>query len=545
MNQSIEQKPSVSRKWHSVSFWLMLSSFVLLVVINLAFKFISLEDPFSGNHLFRQLQTLSTIEAYQNDGIDLLKPRANYIGYPGYLLLEFPIYQASMAKLSEWTGNEPLLISRVYNLIVGLLSAVMVYIIARIWTDRLSAAGAVLLYLFTPLNMMYHWSTLLDPTAVLFALFSFYVCYQIIENRTKRMGVYMLFALCSCLVVLLKPLYYLPVCLLFAYALIQPFIVRSSPLDLKNLGIFKLNIIIPVGAAFLVMLGWMTISRSYSSAQDISSHIGWQAMLNPGFYVTITLRYLFYIQTPLILLLGIFAIILSTENPKLRILMLLLVALPPLYYLLFANINTPHDYYSLILVPFLCIAAAVGLQHLSRKLFAHSENPKSLIIPSAIVVLGCILGTYLYIANYWIKPNLDNRYAVIHAFAENRLEPFQYSLVYVNTDGNFQLSEYLAESRRHLILAGIGRLDESKIRKTIKPIYGPPTLYAFNHQYGEMHWKNANVSSSDIRKDVDTYEGHLRYIIFYMFDQESVPDDIPGTPIHKFDDLVIYDLAGS
>lgn len=427
--------------------WFLLVCILLLSGIAIVPRLPLLTEPFVGSHLFRQLQTLSTIEAYANQGVDLLRPRTNYMAYPGHLLLEFPLFQAIAASLSNFLKQEPLVVTRILNLLIGLLSAGVLYGIARHYYDSSAALIVAFAFLITPLNLMYHVSTLTDPTAVLAVLVATNAYLHLTKPHASFRWVWPFFA-ALVVSVLIKPLYLLPLALMvmaeFSTALIKE---KSMWCGFAGWLNHRKAVWIPLTFALVVMIGWLNASSLLSSGQDVTSHLGWSALRNPSFYITITLRYLFYIQTPIALLFTMLGWIwLRGNTPNNRMHWWVFALLPCIYYLLFANINRPHDYYSLILVPFVALASGGGMQWLLETARTHANK-----VTAAIAITSFLLGSFLYLCNYWLTPNTRNRYSELAATSQGLLQPYGWSLVLVDRDGPFELNEYLGESRRDIV----------------------------------------------------------------------------------------------
>jgi len=494
-----------------VTIWICLVCAILTIMMRIPV----LELPFFGSHLFRQLQTLSTIEAYLIDGVHLLKPRTNYIGYPGHLLLEFPIFQAIAAVFTQLINRDPLLVTRCLNLCIGAFSTIWVYRISRTFMGAMASTAAAFIFFTAPLNLMYHASTLIDPFAVLATLIAVSCYLQSLAPARPSLLTTCLFTIAAVLTVLIKPLYLFPLALLI---LTDVALSRNKLITVKTILSFiqsRLCYWVPILVAGIILLIWLKISSTQSSAQDVTSHLGWQVLLKPSFYFTVAIRYLFFIQSPITILLGWLGVCWVLKKEKMvATSFIIFFTLPFTYYVAFANINRPHDYYSLILVPFVSMAAGAGIQKLTENMNCNSLFSRFGIFPVLVILfLGNI---FLYFTNYWMSPNLRNRYSEFATASQGILEPYHYSLVFVDRKGPFELNEYLAESRRDMVAARLGRLNEKALRSNTLPIYEPAVLYALNHQYGEMLWYSGKLSASTIREKIETYEGHLSYVIVLM-----------------------------
>jgi len=484
----------------------------LSIIFTLWIRIPILDQPYFGSHLFRQLQTVSTIEAYIQDGIDLLHPRTNYIGYPGHLLLEFPIFQAIAATLSNLLNQDPLPLTRSLNLLIGITTIVFVYKISRLYLGSIASFLSGIFFFLAPLNLMYHVSSLIDPLAVLSSLIATYL---FLKHKKTEIAppffILLIFLLMASLTVLLKPLYLFPLSIFMMADLKSLFSESSFKTRINRFFSEKVKFWVMIALAAFVMFSWLYLSSHYSSAQDVSSHIGWKVLTKPSYYLTIAIRYFFYDQTPLSLVFAVIGFGWAFRNHKTLV---LFSFIPFAYYLVFANINRPHDYYSLILVPFISIASAAGIQQIID--WTGLRTVSTFVFTCSIIPLCLTNSLYLYFTNYWLSPSTVNRYQAFSDQMEPVLLPFEYSLVFIDRDGPFETDEFLAESRRDLIAAKLGKLDVDQLKASNYPLYEPAVLYSLNHQYGEMNWYSKRLDPELIKQKISQYDGNLKYLIVLM-----------------------------
>ncbi|MEO6034315.1 MAG: glycosyltransferase family 39 protein, partial [Verrucomicrobiota bacterium] len=330
----------------------------------LILRLVGLTYPPYDDHSFRQTQTLSTIENYHSQGIDLLYPKTIYMGYPGTFVLELPLFQAVGALLYDVFGQH-LEIIRLMNILMGAGAAWMVFRITWHFIDRRTATMATLLYWLAPLNITYQRSMLIDPTAVFFGLFCFYQLALLLspldrENHSGRVSNWTLFVISTLLTAMIKALYLLPAVLL----LLQQLMARRFRFDRR---ILQVGVVFAVaGACFLIWNHHATVvneSSPFTDGVKPTSLLGFSALLAPEFYNAFLLhrpkRELGLIGL-LLYPIGLWAAWFHGRKwPHFRSL-LLIVLIPPTYLLCFANINRPHDYYQLIITPFLAIVSGYG-----------------------------------------------------------------------------------------------------------------------------------------------------------------------------------------
>ncbi len=516
---------------------------IILILASYPLKFIHFNDPYFGAYLSRQLQTMSTIDAYAAQGIDFVHPRSNHAGWPGYLLLEFPIFQAIAALVSQVTEN-PLVTTRMLNLIFGTLSIFLVYGISRFWFDRRVAFYSSLFFAWAPLNIMFHRSTMIDVSCVFFALASQLILMHWFVQRRWWLGV--LFFVTGALCVLIKPLYFSPVIVLLVIQLI----LESLPFSWKRLG----TSIGRHGAIFssLLLIGglliyWLAISLPKGPSNGIFDLLGSSVLLKPQYYLKFLHRLMEHYVTPfnaLLLMAGIF-LLFQKDRRTLRI---QLLAAPLVYYTIFANINLPHSYYSLIMIPYFSIITGYGARWL-EEILQREGIAKNISISRLFIAGISIFTCALMFLRGWTSSMVlpQQRYAQMAKEVGSRLEPMNYAVVYVNFQGDFALWEYLRNQPTLYLKSFFKDIseEEMKIKDSDSPLVRSAVLYALK-QYGRMDYAYSIDEIKVNEMIIQNFKGHLRYVLFYLFDKKGIEEKmrpIGGRLIYESKDWMVYDLA--
>ena len=142
---------------------------------------LSIKRPVSG---FREPQVASTTRLYVEEGsINLLYPKLNVMGDPGYFVLEFPIYQVIVASLwNAFSLHE--IWGRILSLFFWILGGFYLYYLCLIFVDNRVAVLTFFLFLFAPNSTIY--SSLIGIEAMsvcLSIMFLYYGSKWIIFNR--------------------------------------------------------------------------------------------------------------------------------------------------------------------------------------------------------------------------------------------------------------------------------------------------------------------------------------------------------------------------
>ncbi len=516
--------------------------FILCTISVLAFglllETVQLHNPFFGSHLWRQLQTLSTIEAYGIDGINLLKPRTNYVGWPGYLVLELPIFQAFATFVSRWTGNA-LVSTRILNIVLGSISTLMVYFLTKKWFDKKTALYGAVFFALSPLNLFYNRSTLIDVSAVLLCLISLLGMANFFQGR-KKIHLLTIF-LGGTLCVLIKPVFFFPASLYFFYKTLRPFFDGSHE-TLKGSLRKNWSIIVTLILMSLIFLSWLKLSNSLNSTNvKTLDHLGFSALLKPKLYFLLGYRFFTVILNPLTAFLFLVGALFLLKY-RIHSEAIVSLATIPLYYLCFANINLPHEYYSLILVPFFAMIAGLGAASLedyfSQEKIAPPYLEKSLILLSTSLVS---IFTFVFL---WMSASLDldRRLLKISDLFKDRIQPMSYAVVYFNSDGDIPQWDYLHGHRTLFLKYLLGKISPEDFKKEEFPIPGSAFLYALKQQYGELIVTTVKPSEEEIEKKQKEYQGNLRYVFLYLFKETPTYSNIDGKLIYQDTNWQVYEM---
>jgi len=438
---------------------------VLALIVGLVLRFLRFDNPPFDAHSFRQCQTLFTIDDFYWNGIDFFYPKTNYVGNPGVFVLEAPVFQAIAAALYHVFGPH-IEVVRALNILCGVgTTAVLYWITARL-LDRRTALLATLIYWLASLNILFQRSTLLDPMAVLFALASFHALIVVLrphpEDESLRcprtLARFAGFALATCLVAVMKALYLWPSVLLLGWEFARRRF-RFEPRIALATGVFFVS--------GILFLGWnyhcrVANQNGYYHDLKPTSLLGLGKLIDPMFYWQMKARPGEWLG-PIGMVLypvGLWAVWKRRDETEKASTVWLLALIPPSYLFVFPNINLPHNYYQLIITPFLAIVAAMGLGWLaSLPVFssAETEAPRSALLGAGLVAL--ILASPF---TYLVWKNFSKATPEVLAFQElcaRCLQPRSIGIIFVSEKLNpyhivdYPLPEFLYGAK----LQGFGR----------------------------------------------------------------------------------------
>jgi hypothetical protein len=479
---------------------------VVVFLVGLCMRIVGFDYPPYDAHSFRQTQTLSTIEDFHEQGIDLLRPKTIYTGYPGTFVLELPLFQALAAVLYDVLGAH-LEVVRGLNILLGAASAWMVFSIGRRFWNASIGMLAALIYWLAPLNVLYQRSMLIDPMAVFFALVCFDRLAVLLRSPTNmgresgernwslHTGLLFIAAMVTALI---KALYLWPAVLLLA----QQLIIRRFRLDSR-----MWVAIATFACAGICFIAWnyhaMRVNDETPFTRGITPTLllGFTALVQPEFYRELLfnrpLRWLGIIAG-LLYLIGLAAAWFERHNKAQLRSFFLIFLIPPTYVACFADINRPHDYYQLIITPFLAMISAFGaakcFSFASRALDQRARLKYTALLFCAVLFAATSIYTY----HSWMRaPKLDEPLLFFEKLVAGKFEANSPAMVFVSTE----ISRYGAEW------------------------YIPQYIYAANlWGYGRTV-----DSAQDARRYFDELSGafpKLEYLIFYGMER---PDWIPAS----------------
>lgn len=343
---------------------------LLLLGLVLILQAPHLSRPPLDAHNFRQAQTLVTIELFARDGIDLAHARTSYVGEPGVFVLELPLFQAACALLYQWFGPHAEFV-RSLNLLFTFANAALVFMIGRRWFLSETAFAGSILFLLAPLNLAYMASTLIDPSGVTCSLLAFLFAQRILHpasgQRPASAFDWVVFFVACVVTALIKTLYLFPTCVLLAATFFQQ---RRLSMKLVGAGC---GVALGAGVFFI----WLRHGRQINDASWFTRGVnptvllGLEPLLSASFHITMIKRVLLHLAGPLAGILAAWGALSAfrgrdEQARSARFAVAVMLVSVAGYWLAFAKVNFPHDYYSLVVLPYFCMAAGFGAGELAR-----------------------------------------------------------------------------------------------------------------------------------------------------------------------------------
>ena len=513
---------------------------VILLVFSFLIRLIGWDDPYFGFHLDRKLGTLQGIVSQAHDGVDFLRPHGAGGRQP--ILLELPIYQALSAWTSTFTETV-LSASRSVNLFFALLTLPVVFQIAAIQFCRKTATYAVLFFAFAPLNLMYHSAPLPDISVVFFVSLAYWALVEYLKG-TQNKTIFITFLLAGGYSVLVKPLYFLPVGVLIVTHFLQQW-GRPRMRNLLNYvgrhrAVVCLFILITA-----VMFLWVEVQKEVNQGSITPSIFNFSHLSDVLFYLRMWFRWLLLILNPftfLFFVLGVLLLFRDYRGSKQLALFYSIVA----YHLLFGALFTAHEYYLLVMVPFASVIAGRGAYWIEERIQCDFRIRSRHVLSTAIILVSAIGSVLIFSTNYIGALDLEQRTLSIEKEMHGVLEQEKYAFIYVDKT-NFPTHDYIVYDRTSKLLYFAGLLSKEQIRLRSLPVRAPELLSRLK-TYGDLEWSSSGTAPEvDVEKIQASYQGHLRYLMFYRFTEEAktqIKNRIEDYKlIYESVNWLVYDLA--
>lgn len=350
---------------------------IICLLAGLAVRLYKIKAPIADWHSHRQADTASVtqnlirktgtffVPTYHDfSNIQTGKENPN-----GYRMVEIPIYNYFSSILAIFFPTD--IASRLVSIIFSLGSSILVYLIVLSWTKNYwTALYSLAVFLFLPFNIYYSRTILPEPTAVFFMLLSLYL-FKI--N-------FIISAISLALSILIKPYTALLLFPIFTFYTIQ---------DKKY---FQKLIFLLI--SFLPFALWRLWIKNFSIGIPASSWLFNEGNMrfHPAWW-----RWLFYERIGK-LILGVFGSIplylgFALKKNKLQTHLILLLLGILIYFSVIARGNIQHDYYQILIIPFISIFVGIGSYYMFKFI-----NPFSGII----VLLFSLAFSFYQIKDYYI-----------------------------------------------------------------------------------------------------------------------------------------------
>ena len=341
----------------------------LILILGFAVRLYKIDSPIADWHSWRQADTAAVTRSFIKEGFNPFIPKyddmstVSEITGPNpqrYRFVEFPIYNIFVYPFYLMFGVVETY-HRLVSVIFSVAGVVFLYLIARKYTNIITAQIAAFTYGLLPFNVFFSRTTLPEPTFIFFALGMIYFMDKWIED-TKSLKWGLLGFIFTTISFLIKPwaiFFFLPL----LYTIYKKGDKQSFPFSDEKRKKFFLKRFLPVTLlSILPFLAWRIWISQHPEGIPASTwlyNVG-DIRFRPAFFWWIVSE---RIGREILGVTGFFLFFLGLIlRPKDGNYFLHFWVLSIIFFIsIFAGGNVNHDYYQLILVPVASIFLAKGL----------------------------------------------------------------------------------------------------------------------------------------------------------------------------------------
>ena len=383
----------------------------LIILAALLVRCYHITFPLNDAHAFRQTQTAGLIRDFYRDGINFLYPSIITLGKPGYVVLEFPLYQAISAVLYKIIIPD-IIIARSLSIFFSLLSILFVYRLTLKFLDKRAAIFASFFFAFAPLAIFYNRVPMPDSLTVLLSLV---MLDFLISGINEEKNSFLIFGIiAACLGLVMKSPYIAPLYLPIAYVIFRQKQSFKSLLSVR----FMIAFLIP----FMVMILWQqhanAVNEIYFNTNNYPFNYLYSSVIvklkpfNAWYFGTIdqSLEFSNYMiiwqrlsQEILSgagvfpLAIGFFAVIRGKAGLFFYVWLFSVLC----SVVLFFNLNIIHDFYQMPLVPILSIFCGAGLS----QFIDFFRNKKTICAIITVFMVFYLFKTYTFTPKLFKESN--------------------------------------------------------------------------------------------------------------------------------------------
>ena len=386
-----------------------------IIVVYALLHLYQITAPPNGYHIWRESDTAVVALNYYQFDLPLLQPATNELSsMAAGLRMELPVYcwlTAAGYALFGTTHAIPHLIT----ILFGCLGLVCFYGTIKVWSDRLTALGAVIALTFSPLYFYYSFKIMPDIMMLGLTLCSVRLFTAFLQ--TNRLGTLGVAAIALALAACIKP---------FALAVLLPLLWLSLKADdsrPRRFGwfvVFGAASILPA-ALWMASTGWLLARTGV-----VGSFLDY--LFTVHFFKRLVLQWPWDLFVGWALVAPFLVGLYLVSRRRVPAAVLWWVLAGAVIIGLTARYSRIHDYYSLIVVPALAALSGIGLRHMWRGQWSK--------VMAVVLVLGAPASAFLRVADRF---STDTGFDEIRAAAETTIPANAAVIVQDDTRGATRL----------------------------------------------------------------------------------------------------------
>jgi len=146
----------------------------IIMLLGLVIRLYGINLPLVDSHQIRQAQTAMMARNLYEDNMDIFHTRLDFFGnQPGYIIMEFPLMHGITALLYYLFGVHEV-IGRLVSVIFSIGAMFLMYGLARQFLTVIGALSALILYVFSPMNIFFSRAFMPESSMMFFMLGAVY-----------------------------------------------------------------------------------------------------------------------------------------------------------------------------------------------------------------------------------------------------------------------------------------------------------------------------------------------------------------------------------
>ena len=205
--------------------------FFLVTAVSCLVRLIRINMPILEGTVVRQVQTASISRFFFNHGVDIFHSQLDHVaGDPGYLILEFPLYNVILTAIYRLAGGVHEYLGRLLSIFFFIGAGIFLYLLLKKIYDSRVALWGFIAFNFSPLGIIFSRAIMPDSEMLFFSTGAIFFMLLYSESGMKK--AFWLSALWTMLSLLVKvQSFYILVPLLFLVFLRQG---KKVFFDVKN-----------------------------------------------------------------------------------------------------------------------------------------------------------------------------------------------------------------------------------------------------------------------------------------------------------------------
>ncbi|MDA1317244.1 MAG: glycosyltransferase family 39 protein [bacterium] len=396
----------------------------IILIIAMGLRLYNIDTPLADLHSWRQADTAAVARNFSRDGINLLKPTYDDLSSiqtgienpEGLRMVEFPLYNAIVSLFVRYL---PLASVTVYGRLVSsmfsLVTIAILYYFGLKEKNRLAGIAAAGIFAMYPFFVFFSRTVLPETTAVSFMMISLFLLHTGFDKTNSLrvmpfIGSILFFALS----VLIKP-----TTIFYAFAAGYLFIDHYRFDVFKNWRPYAFFILALIPFA---LWRWYILAfpEGIPASAWLITHVNTFEGPKNIFFKPAFFRWIFMERIGIAMfgIFGTFFLLFGVIGKYKRFFIHSMLFSAFVYLFTFQGGNVQHEYYQIILLPALALAAGAGLAQLAELpgKFVHGF----ILYPTILVVFGIgFLFSYYKVKDYYYYPkDLPQIAQLIQAFTK-------------------------------------------------------------------------------------------------------------------------------